>query len=60
VSKERLVMFEATKEDHPNGREDGSACGEMPRTEPGKKEFRPGMMGAWEGYDVDILVALDS
>jgi hypothetical protein len=53
-------MFEAKKEDNPNGREAGSACGERPRTEPRKEEFRPKMMGEWEGYDLDILVALDS
>ena len=53
-------MFDAKKEDHPNGREAGSACGEGPRTEPRKEEFRPEVTGSWEGYDLDILVALDS
>jgi hypothetical protein len=53
-------MFETKKEDRPKGREAGSVCGERLRTEPHKEEFRPELTGAWEGYDLDILVALDS
>jgi hypothetical protein len=53
-------MFDAKKEDHPNGREADSACGERRRTEPRTEEFRPETTGVWEGYDLDILVALDS